>query len=441
MNSISSHKSSNLSGNLIVPGDKSISHRSLIIGSLVNGRIEINNLLESEDVIATANALRILGVQINKLNNKWEVFGSGIGNFYGSNYTLNMGNSGTGARLLMGLIAGSDIEATFIGDESLSKRPMKRITSPLKKTGATIGNQTNNLPIKIKGNKIVLPIEYESSVPSAQVKSSILLAGLSSLGKTTVIEPTLSRDHTERMLKFFGANITTCQLDNMSWKITLEGVPDLKPLNLNIPADPSSASFPIVSAIITPNSKIKVVNVCVNELRIGLYKTLIEMGANIQFSNKKKINGELVADITAYSSNLKGIIVPKSRASSMIDEYPILSIAATRATGDTVMEGVEELRYKETDRIKTVCEGLQKIGIVTHETKDSMVVKGKGPNASIIGDVEINSNLDHRIAMSFLCLGLVTEKSITVRNTDTINSSFPFFMDKMNKIGAKLNLF
>ena len=198
-------------------------------------------------------------------------------------------------------------------------------------------------------------------------------------------------------------------LYNKSWKITLDGIPELKPLNLSVPADPSSAAFPIVSAIITPNSKVKVENVCINELRTGLFKTLIEMGANIEFSNKKEISGELVADITASSSSLKGITIPKSRAASMIDEYPILSIAATRATGRTVMEGVEELRYKETDRIKTVCEGLQKIGIVTHETKESMVVEGKGPNASIIGDVEINSNLDHRIAMSFLCMGLVTE--------------------------------
>ena len=212
MNSISSSKSINLSGNLSVPGDKSISHRSLIIGSLVSGRIEINNLLESEDVIATAEALKILGVKINKLNDKWEVFGSGIGNFYGSNYTLNMGNSGTGARLLMGLVAGSDVEATFIGDESLSKRPMKRVTIPLKKTGALMKGQTSNLPIKIQGSKIPLPIKYQSPISSAQVKSSILLAGLSSLGKTTIIEPTLSRDHTERMLKFFGANISTHQL-------------------------------------------------------------------------------------------------------------------------------------------------------------------------------------------------------------------------------------
>ena len=441
MNSISSSKSTNLSGNLSVPGDKSISHRSLIIGSLVSGRIEINNLLESEDVIATAEALKILGIKINKLNDKWEVFGSGIGNFFGSNYTLNMGNSGTGARLLMGLVAGSDVEATFIGDESLSKRPMKRVTTPLKKTGAVINSQTSNLPIKIQGSKIPLPIKYQSPVSSAQVKSSILLAGLSSLGKTTIIEPSLSRDHTERMLKFFGANISTHQLDDMSWEITLDGIPELKPLNLSIPADPSSAAFPIVSAIITPNSKIKVENVCINELRTGLYKTLIEMGANIQFSNHREKNGELIADITASSSSLKGITVPKSRAASMIDEYPILSIAATRAIGKTVMEGVEELRYKETDRIKTVCEGLQKIGVVTHETSDSMVIEGKGPNAKIIGNVEIDSNLDHRIAMSFLCLGLITEKSIIVRNTDTINSSFPFFMQKMNKIGANLNFF
>tara|TARA_B100001093_G_scaffold518147_1_gene602005 strand:+ start:440 stop:1765 length:1326 start_codon:yes stop_codon:yes gene_type:complete len=439
MNSISSNKSSHLIGDLSVPGDKSISHRSLIIGSLVNGRIEINNLLESDDVLATASALRILGVPINKLNNKWEVFGSGIGNFYGSNYVLNMGNSGTGARLLMGLVAGSDVEATFVGDASLSKRPMKRITIPLSQTGAKIKGQTNNLPINIKGNKIVLPIEYKSSVSSAQVKSSILLAGLSSLGNTTVIEPSLSRDHTERMLNFFGANISTEQLNDKSWKITLDGVPELKPQNINIPGDPSSASFPIVSAIITPHSKVKIMGVCINELRIGLYRTLIEMGANIKFSNQREMNGELIADITASSSSLKGITVPRSRASSMIDEYPILSIAATRAIGETIMEGVEELRYKETDRIKTICKGLNKVGIGTHETKNSMIIKGKGPNATIIGDVEINSNLDHRIAMSFLCLGLITEKPIVVKDTDTINSSFPFFIDAMKKIGAKLN--
>ena len=439
MNSIISHKSSNLSGEMIVPGDKSISHRSLIIGSAVTGKIIVNNLLESEDVLATANALRKMGVSINKLsNNKWEIFGSGIGSLSGTNNILDMGNSGTGARLLMGLVAGSDVEATFIGDQSLSKRPMKRIISPLIETGATIENFNNDtLPIKIKGSKITLPIEYESTVASAQVKSSILLAGLSSIGTTSIIEPSLSRDHTERMLIYFGAKIETIRLKNSKWKITLDGIPTLKPLDINVPSDPSSASFPIVSALITPNSKVKVMNVCVNDLRIGLFKTLIEMGANIKFTNSREINGELIADITAETSKLNGITVPKLRAASMIDEYPILAIAAVKAEGDTIMEGIEELRYKETDRIKAVCEGLQKVGVKTIETHNSMVVKGLGPQGQINQNIEINSNLDHRIAMSFLCLGLVSEKPIKVNDTDTIKSSFPFFLDKMKKIGAK----
>ena len=439
MNSITSHKSSNLSGEMIVPGDKSISHRSLIIGSAVTGKIIVNNLLESEDVLATANALRKMGVSINKLsNNKWEVFGSGIGSLSGINNILDMGNSGTGARLLMGLVAGSDVEATFIGDQSLSKRPMKRIISPLIETGATIENFNNDtLPIKIKGSKITLPIEYESKVASAQVKSSILLAGLSSIGTTSIIEPSLSRDHTERMLKYFGAKIETIKLKNSKWKITLDGIPALKPLDINVPSDPSSASFPIVSALITPNSKVKVMNVCVNDLRTGLFKTLIEMGANIKFTNPREINGELIADITAETSKLNGITVPKLRAASMIDEYPILAIAAVKAEGDTIMEGIEELRYKETDRIKAVCEGLQKVGVKTIETHNSMVVKGLGPQGQINQNIEINSNLDHRIAMSFLCLGLISEKPIKVNDTDTIKSSFPFFLEKMKKIGAK----
>ena len=439
MNSIISYKSSNLSGKMIVPGDKSISHRSLIIGSAVTGKITIKNLLESEDVLATANALRQMGITINKLpDNKWEIFGNGIGSLSGINNILDMGNSGTGARLLMGLVAGSDVEATFIGDESLSKRPMKRITLPLIETGAIIENLNNDsLPIKIKGSKITLPIEYKSPISSAQVKSSILIAGLSSLGSTTIIEPSLSRDHTERMLTYFGAKVETTKLNDSTWKITLDGLPTLKPLDIDVPSDPSSAAFPIVSALITPNSKIKVMDVCINELRTGLYKTLIEMGANIKFTNSREINGELIADITAETSKLKGVTVPKSRASSMIDEYPILSIAAIKAEGDTIMEGIEELRYKETDRIKAVCEGLQKLGIETFDTQDSMVVRGKGSKIQLNGDIEINSNLDHRIAMSFLCLGLTSENPIKVEDTDTINSSFPFFLDKMIKIGAK----
>ena len=440
MNSIISNKSVNLSGEIKVPGDKSISHRALIIGSTVNGKIKIRNLLESEDVLATANALRQLDVKINKVSdNEWEIYGNGIGCLEGSNPLLDMGNSGTGARLLMGLVAGSDVEATFTGDKSLSTRPMERIITPLIKTGAKINSEHNNkLPINIKGSKIPLPISYHSPISSAQVKSSILLAGLSSLGRTTIIEPSLSRDHTERMLNYLGAEVTTTQLENSSWEITLNGMPHLNPMDINVPSDPSSAAFPIVASIITPNSNIVVKNVCINELRIGLYKTLIEMGADITFSNQREFDGETVADISAKSSQLSGIIVPKSRAPSMIDEYPILAIAATRAKGDTIMEGIEELRFKETDRIKAMADGLSSIGIKNKNTQDSLIIHGTGETSPIIGGIEIHSKLDHRIAMSFLCLGLITEKPIIVHNTETINSSFPIFFDQMNKIGAKL---
>ena len=265
-----------------------------------------------------------------------------------------------------------------------------------------------------------------------------MLAGLSSTGQTTIIEPNLSRDHTERMLKFLGANISKTQLPNSSWKINLEGLPVLKPLDIEIPSDPSSAAFPLVASIITPNSSIKILNVCVNELRMGLYESLIEMGANITFSNKRKINGEPVANITARYSILKGIKIPKSRVASMIDEFPILSIAAVRAIGETQMEGIEELRFKETDRIQAMSEGLRSAGIETKEKKDSLVIKGKGPDYSITGNITVKSKLDHRIAMSFLCLGLITENPIKVVDTDTIKSSFPSFFKIMNKIGAKL---
>ena len=366
------------------------------------------------------------------------MFGNG-GNLLGSNFKLDMGNSGTGSRLIMGLIAGSDVEATIFGDESLSNRPMNRVVIPLSKTGATFDDpNNNNLPITLKGSQIPLPIEYISPVASAQIKSSILLTGLSSTGKTTVLEPSLSRDHTERMLKYLGAKISTVQLPNNFWKITLQGLPRLKPLDIEIPSDPSSAAFPIVSSIITPNSNVKVLNVCINNLRTGLYKSLIEMGANITFSNKTKINGETVADISAGFSDLKGITIPKSRVASMIDEYPILSIAAIKAKGNTIMEGIEELRFKETDRIRAMSEGLSLLGVETKTTKNNMVIKGKGPDCVLNGNLTIKSNLDHRIAMSFLCLGLITENPITVEETETINSSFPSFFEVMNKIGAKL---
>ena len=254
-----------------------------------------------------------------------------------------------------------------------------------------------------------------------------------------IIEDIKTRDHTERMLNYLGAKVSTKQLPNSTWKITLKGLPTLKPNDIEVPSDPSSAAFPIVASIITPNSQIKVLNVCINELRTGLYTSLIEMGANIEFSNKRVINGEQIADISASYSILNGIKIPKDRVASMIDEYPILSIAAIKAKGNTIMEGVEELRFKETDRISAMCKGLNSIGVDTIDNKNSMVIKGKGPDCNLNGNISIKSNLDHRIAMSFLCLGLITENPVKVENTDTINSSFPSFLEIMNKIGAKLN--
>ncbi len=440
MNSIISNKSLSLLGEIKVPGDKSISHRALIIGSAVNGKFKISNILESDDVLATANALKKLDVIITKKSShEWEVVGNGIGSLVGSNPSLDMGNSGTGARLLMGLVAGSDVEATFLGDASLTKRPMGRIIRPLQKTGAIIeSNNKNTLPIKIKGNKIPLPITYNTPVSSAQIKSAILLAGLSSLGKTTVIEPSKSRDHSERMLKYFGAEVNTNQLNDGSSEIILNGMPWLKPLDITVPSDPSSAAFPIVACLITPNSQILIKNVCVNDLRIGLYHTLIEMGAKINIFNRREVNGEAIADISASSSNLHGITIPKSRAPSMIDEYPILAIAASKAKGLTIMEGIEELRFKETDRIQAMVEGLNSLGIVAKDTKNSLIIDSIGPDAVIEGGIEIDSRLDHRIAMSFICLGLISEKPIILNDTDTIKSSFPTFLEQMNKIGAKL---
>ena len=439
INSIVSKKSLGLSGEIKIPGDKSISHRALIIGSSVNGIIKIYNILESDDVLATANALKKLGVIINKISNyEWEIKGNGIGTLEGNNPFLDMGNSGTGVRLLMGLVAGSDVEVTFSGDYSLNNRPMARVIEPLLKTGAIIKHNNNTLPIKIRGSKIPLPISYNSPVSSAQVKSAILLAGMSSLGKTKFTEPSESRDHSERMLKYLGAEINTNRLKDGSCEIILKGMPFLKPLDITVPSDPSSAAFPIVAALITPNSEILIKNICVNELRIGLLYTLIEMGAKINISNKREINGEIIADIIAKSSILSAITVPKSRAPSMIDEYPILAIAASQAKGTTIMEGVEELRYKETDRISAIVEGLCVLGIEANETKDSISITGISENTSIQGGIELDSRLDHRIAMSFLCLGLVTKRPIILNNTETINSSFPSFFGQMNQIGANL---
>ena len=437
MASIKSKTTSKLFGEIQVPGDKSISHRALIFGACALGTTTISNLLESEDVFSTLKALQKMGVKITKSQYDWKILGNGLGSLLGNNQSLNLGNSGTGARLLMGLVAGSDIRITFTGDMSLSKRPMRRIIEPLLQTGAQINAESNCLPITIQGSKIPLPIEYYSKLSSAQVKSSVLLSGLTSTGITTYFEPLLSRDHTERMLKYMGAEIKSEKTFENIWKITLKGLPNLRNCHFNVPNDPSSAAFPIVAALLIKNSNIVVKNICVNKTRVGFIDTLIEMGGKIKLFNEKENCGEKVADIEVKHSILRGVNIPAERAPSMIDEYPILSIAASFAEGKTTMNGIKDLRNKETDRIKEVEESLNKLGIKTKSSYDNLLIEGLGKNF-VEGGIEVDSKLDHRIAMSFLCLGLLSKKPIIVKQSETINSSFPNFYNSMKKIGAKL---
>ena len=438
MVSIISIKSNKLSGEVFVPGDKSISHRALILGACAVGKTTIENLLESEDVFATLNALKKLGVNIKKSKNFWEIRGNGLGSLKSPDKILNLGNSGTGVRLLMGLVAGCDITASFTGDESLSARPMKRVLVPLEKSGAEILSNDIKLPITIKGNKIPIPIKYSSSLSSAQVKSCVLLNGLTSTGNTSYIERVKSRDHTEKMLHFMGAKISSKCFDNGSNKVELVGLPYLKGKHFNIPNDPSSAAFPSAAALIIPNSEIKIKNVCLNVLRTGFYETIKDMGGYIKFINQKNISGEVVGDIQVKYSQLKGIVVPEKRVPSMIDEFPIFCIVACFAEGETVMTGIKDLRNKESDRIKEMVENLNKFGFSIKSTINSITIIGNkkiNPGREIV----IDSKFDHRIAMSFLCLGLLMVNGVKVKNAETINSSFPSFFDIMKSLGANLN--
>ena len=437
MVSIISIKSKKLSGEIFVPGDKSISHRALILGACAVGKTTIENLLESEDVFATLNALKTLGVNIKKSKNFWEIRGNGLGSLKSPDKILNLGNSGTGVRLLMGLVAGCDITASFTGDESLSTRPMKRVLVPLEKSGAEILSNNDKLPITIKGNKIPIPIKYSSSLSSAQVKSCVLLNGLTSTGNTSYLEKVKSRDHTEKMLDFMGAEISSECLDNGENKVELVGLPYLKGKHFNIPNDPSSAAFPSAAALIIPDSEIKIKNVCLNALRTGFYQTIKDMGGFIKFINQKEMSGEVVGDIQVKYSQLKGIVVPEKRVPSMIDEFPIFCIVACFAEGETVMTGIKDLRNKESDRIKEMVENLNKFGFSIKSTINSISIIGNktiNPGREIV----IDSKFDHRIAMSFLCLGLLMVNGVKVKNAETINSSFPSFFNIMKSLGANL---
>ena len=428
-----------LSGLCRVPGDKSLSHRALILGGLAIGRTRVTGLLEGEDVLATAGAMRALGAGVTRqADGEWLVSGVGIGGLQEPDMLLDMGNSGTGARLVMGAVAGHDITAFFTGDASLRRRPMARVTEPLARMGAKIvAREGGRLPLALTGAAAPLPIIYASPVASAQVKSAILLAGLSALGETTVIEPLASRDHTENLLRHFGAIVTSTPANEGGRRITVTGQPELKAGDIVIPGDPSSAAFPAVAALLLPQSEITITGVGINPLRAGLFETLAEMGADITFANRRIEGGEPVADLVVVRAGaLKGVTVPAERAPSMIDEYPILAVAAAFAKGRTVMHGLAELRVKESDRLSAIAQGLRDCGVTVAIEGDTLIVEGTG--GKVRGGAAVASALDHRIAMSFLMLGMAAEKPVTIDDGATIATSFPDFVALVNGLGGSI---
>ena len=435
--SLVSRKTDHLSGTFDVPGDKSISHRSMILSAIAVGQTRVSGLLEGDDVMATKQAMIDCGADIVKQGDDYVINGVGMGGLSAPDKPLDLGNAGTGVRLLMGLIAGQSLSATFVGDASLSKRPMRRITDPLEEMGAQVTTgEGGRLPVTITGLETPLPVSYVPKVASAQIKSAILLAGLRARGNTIVTEPHKSRDHTEAMLRHFGVSVNQEMLEDGAHRVTMTGGADLIAKDIVVPRDPSSAAFVIVAALITQGSDVTLPAIGMNPQRTGLITTLIEMGGDITLSGHRIEGGEEVADIRVRSSKLRGIDVPPARAASMIDEYPILSVAASMAEGTTMMSGVSELRVKETDRIAVMAAGLKACGVDVAEGDDFMSVTGGSDAPS--GDAVINSQHDHRIGMSFLVLGMVSQAPIQVDDVETINTSFPAFADKMNAIGASI---
>ncbi|MEL6564421.1 MAG: 3-phosphoshikimate 1-carboxyvinyltransferase [Pseudomonadota bacterium] len=428
-----------LSGVAEVPGDKSISHRSLILGALSVGETTVSGLLEGQDVLDTGKAMQAFGADvINHGGGDWSVHGVGVGGFAEPDTVIDCGNSGTGVRLIMGAMATSPITATFTGDASLNKRPMARVTDPLGLFGAqAVGRDGGRLPMTIVGAADPVPARYTVPVPSAQVKSAVLLAGLNAPGETVVIEAEATRDHTERMLAGFGAQITT-EVTDAGRVITLTGQPELQPQHIVVPRDPSSAAFPVCAALIVPGSDVLVPNIGLNPTRAGLFTTLREMGADLQYENMREEGGEPVADLRArFSPDLKGIVVPAERAASMIDEYPILSVVASFASGETHMPGVKELRVKESDRIDAMAAGLRAAGVTVEDGPDWWTVTGRG-HGNVPGGATAASHLDHRIAMSFLVMGMATDKPMSVDDGGPIATSFPIFEPLMAALGAQV---
>ncbi len=434
-----SRKSGPLKGVAAVPGDKSISHRSLIFGAMAVGETKITGLLEGQDVLDTAKAMRAFGATVTRHGEgSWTVNGVGVGGFQEPADVLDVGNSGTGARLIMGTMATTPITATFTGDASLRKRPMGRVTDPLSLFGArAYGRQGGRLPMTIVGAANPVPVRYALPVASAQVKSAVLLAGLNAPGETVVIEKEPTRDHSERMLVGFGAQLSV-EKTGEGHVITLRGQPELRPQTVAVPRDPSSAAFPVCAALIVEGSDILVPGVSQNLTRNGLYLTLVEMGAEIEFQNPREEGGEPVADLRVrFSGNMKGIEVPPERAPSMIDEYPILSVVAAFSTGKTVMRGVKELRVKESDRIDAMARGLEACGVRVEEDADTLIVHGMGPGG-VPGGATAKTHIDHRIAMSFLVCGLAAKAPVAVDDGSPIQTSFPIFEDLMRGLGAEV---
>lgn len=431
-----------LKGTVRVPGDKSISHRALIMGAMAEGTTHIQGLLEGEDVLRTARALTTLGVMVLPSGSRgglWQVEGIGASGLKSPRSGLYLGNSGTSARLLMGLVGSHPISATFMGDESLSRRPMGRAIKPLAQMGVRfeMSASGDKLPIRVSGAAALRSIHYTMPVPSAQVKSTILLAALRANGETEVIEPSLTRDHTERMLRYFGAELKT-QIDAQGHNIiTLQGGQKLLARDITVPADPSSAAFVTVAALVTPGSDILIPHVSINPLRAGLYTTLQEMGADIVFENRRETSAEPTADIRVRYSELKGVSVPPERVASMIDEFPALGIAAAYAEGKTVMSNLGELLIKESDRLAALAEGLKAAGVKI-ETNDADALTVYGTGKAPKGGCTIDTHLDHRIAMSFLIMGMGTQEPVAVEGTEMIATSFPDFTSLMNDIGANL---
>jgi 3-phosphoshikimate 1-carboxyvinyltransferase len=436
---MSSSKAGPLNGVADVPGDKSISHRSLILGALSVGETRITGLLEGQDVLDTGRAMQAFGAEVtNHGGGAWSVQGVGVGGFAEPDHVIDCGNSGTGVRLIMGAMATSPITATFSGDASLNGRPMGRITDPLALFGAqAVGRAQGRLPMTIVGAADPVPARYTSPVPSAQVKSAVLLAGLNAPGETVLIEKEATRDHSERMLAGFGAQIAT-EVTDEGRVITLKGQPELRPQAITVPRDPSSAAFPVCAALIVEGSDVLVPNIGLNPTRAGLFTTLRDMGADLTYENEREEGGEPVADLRArFSPDMKGIDVPPDRAASMIDEYPILSVVASFAEGRTYMAGVKELRVKESDRIDAMAVGLRANGVEVDETEDSWTVHGRGAGG-VKGGGTCATHLDHRIAMSFLCLGMAAQQPVKIDDGGAIATSFPIFEPLMTGLGARL---